>query len=37
MAVLFFIISTWFASWYLKKLYGRHLDKLKDLLNELQP
>ena len=36
MALLFFFISTWFASWYLKKLYGNHLDKLKELLNELQ-
>lgn len=34
-AALFFFISTWFASWYLKKLYGNHLDKLKSLLNEL--
>jgi len=36
MALLFFFISTWLASWYLKKLYGTHLDKLKDLLNELK-
>ena len=36
MAVLFFFLSTWFASWYLRKLYGTHLDKLRDLLNELQ-
>jgi hypothetical protein len=35
MAALFFFISTWFASWYLKKLYGNHLDKLKNLLREL--
>lgn len=35
MAALFFFISTWIASWYLKKLYGNHLDKLKNLLNEL--
>ncbi len=36
MALVFFFISSWFASWYLRKLYGTHLDKLKDLLNELQ-
>jgi hypothetical protein len=35
MAGLFFFISNWFASWYLKKLYGRHLDKLKNLLAEI--
>jgi len=35
-AIVFFFTSTWLASWYLRKLYGRHLDKLKDLLNELQ-
>jgi hypothetical protein len=35
-ALLFFFTSTWLASWYLRKLYGDHLDKLKDLLNELQ-
>lgn len=34
-AALFFFISSRFASWYLKKLYGNHLDKLKNLLNEL--
>jgi hypothetical protein len=36
MAGLFFFISTWFASWYLKKLYGTHLEKLKKLLDEIQ-
>jgi len=35
MAGLFFFVSTWFASWYLKKLYGNHLDKLKRILEEL--
>lgn len=34
-AGLFFLISTRLANWYLKKLYGNHLDKLKSLLNEL--
>ena len=32
--VLFFV-STWFANWYLKKLYGNHLDKLKNLLSDI--
>ena len=32
--VLFFL-STWFANWYLKKLYGNHLDKLKNLLSDI--
>lgn len=36
MAGLFFILSTWFASWYLKKLYGTHLEKLRNLLDEIQ-
>lgn len=36
LAALFFFLSTWFTSWYLKKLYGDHLNKLKNLLNELQ-
>jgi hypothetical protein len=35
MAVMFFFVSTWIANWYLKKLYGNHLDKLKGLLKEL--
>jgi hypothetical protein len=35
MAGLFFFISTRFASWYLKKLYGMHLEKLKKLLEEI--
>jgi hypothetical protein len=34
-AALFFFLSTWLVNWYLKKLYGNHLDKLKTLLNEL--
>jgi hypothetical protein len=32
---VFFFCSTWFVNWLLKKLYGRHLEKLKGLLNEL--
>jgi hypothetical protein len=33
--IVFFFISMLFANWFLKKLYGRHLEKLKTLLNEL--
>jgi hypothetical protein len=36
LAGVFFFCSTWLANWYLKKLYGNHLEKLKALLNELQ-
>lgn len=35
-AGLFFICSTWLTSWYLKKLYGNHLEKLEALLRELE-
>ena len=35
MAGVFFFISSWFARWFLKKLYGDHLEKLKSILNEL--
>jgi hypothetical protein len=35
LGALFFLISRVFADWYLKKLYGNHLDKLKGLLSEL--
>lgn len=34
-AVLFFVISTWAANWYVKKLYGDHLAKLQGLLDDL--
>jgi hypothetical protein len=36
MAGLFFFLSSWFANWYLKKLYGDHVEKLRKLLDELQ-
>ena len=36
LAVLFFFCSTWLTNWYLKKLYGNHLEKLKKLLKELE-
>ncbi|MEX2233916.1 MAG: hypothetical protein WD824_17250 [Cyclobacteriaceae bacterium] len=35
-AGLFFICSTWLTSWYLRKLYGNHLEKLEKLLRELE-
>lgn len=35
-AGLFFIGSTWLTDWYLKKLFGNHLQKLEGLLNELE-
>jgi hypothetical protein len=35
-AGLFFILSTWLTSWYLKKLYGNHLEKLQGLVQELE-
>ncbi len=34
-AILFFAISTWFTTWYLKSLYGKHLEKLKKLLDDI--
>jgi hypothetical protein len=36
LAGIFFFCSTWLVSWFLKKLYGNHLDKLKNLLIDLQ-
>lgn len=35
-AGIFFLFTIWLTNWYLRKLYGNHLDKLKELLNELQ-
>lgn len=35
-AALFFFLSTSFTNWYLRKLYGNHLDKLKGLLRDLE-
>jgi hypothetical protein len=32
---VFFLCSTSFTTWYLKKLYGNHLEKLKGMLHEL--
>jgi hypothetical protein len=36
MAGLFYVLSTRFTNWYVKKLYGEHLEKLKDLLDDLK-
>jgi hypothetical protein len=36
LAIVFFFCSLWVTNWYLKKLYGNHLEKLKELLSELQ-
>ncbi len=33
---IFLASSLWFIKWYLKKLYGNHLSKLQELLNDLQ-
>ncbi len=35
MAVVYYLVSTKFATWYLNKLYGNHLVKLKALLNDI--
>jgi uncharacterized membrane protein SirB2 len=35
LAIVFFLVSRYFANWLLKKLYGNHLNKLKSLLQEL--
>lgn len=35
MAGVLFFLGTWFTNWYLKKLYGNHLEKLKGLLNDI--
>ena len=34
MSLVFLFASTWFVQWYLKKLYGNHVEKLKNLLKE---
>jgi hypothetical protein len=34
-AGLFYVCSTWVVDWFLRKLYGNHLDKLQSLLNDL--
>ena len=34
-AIIFLFLGTWFSNWYLKKLYGKHLEKLQSVLTEL--
>jgi hypothetical protein len=36
LGVTFFILSFWVTNWYLKKLYGNNIEKLKSLLNDLE-
>jgi uncharacterized membrane protein YfcA len=36
LAGIFFVCTIWITNWYLRKLYSNHLDKLKELLKELQ-
>jgi hypothetical protein len=36
MAVVLYLGSTWLVNWYLRNLYGNHLEKLKSLLNDIQ-
>jgi hypothetical protein len=33
---LYFLVTTWFANWYIRKLYGNHLTKLQGLLDDLE-
>jgi len=32
---VFLASSLWFANWYLKKMYGNHVDKLRELLSDI--
>jgi hypothetical protein len=34
-SLAFYFSSTWVVNWLLKKLYGDHLEKLKNLLNDI--
>jgi hypothetical protein len=36
LAIFFFFCSTFLTTWWLKKLYGNHLEKLKSLAHELE-
>jgi sulfite exporter TauE/SafE len=36
LGVAFFFVSTWITNWYLKKLYGNNIEKLKSLLKDLE-
>lgn len=35
-AIVFFVFTSWLTRWYLKKLYGNHLEKLEAILRELE-
>lgn len=35
LAIVFGVVSLFISKWYLKKLYGNHLDNLKIILNDL--
>jgi hypothetical protein len=35
MAGVYYFLSTRFANWFVKKLFGNHLEKLKSLLNDI--
>lgn len=36
LAGIFYFCSTWLVNWFLKKMYGNHIEKLKGLLNDLE-
>ena len=36
LAGTFYFCSTWLVNWFLKKLYGNHIEKLKGLLHEVE-
>lgn len=35
-SAVFFVCTIWLTNWYLRKLYGNHLEKLKELRAELE-
>lgn len=35
LAGIFYFASTWLVNWFLKKLYGNHLERLKKVLSDL--
>jgi hypothetical protein len=37
LAAVFYFCCTWLVDWLLKRLYGNHLDKMKALLNDIDP
>lgn len=34
-AIFYYLLSTWMVKWFLNRLYGRHLEKLKNLLTDI--